>query len=221
LAISADGQILACAGAGDGDDKSKTYVTSLDKGLIELWSMSDRHQIKAWFGSKENLSSIALSSDDHILACGGIENIVRIWKVPDGLLLGEFTRQEHNINTLAYSPDGKILASSGHHSPITLWSIPGGEVLRIIDTSAVIPQPGLEPWRPGPETIRNLVFSPDGQMLLSGGSYHILRLWNVADGKLLRQWPSQPGYDIESVVFSPDGRMLAYHGESVQVWGIE
>jgi WD40 repeat protein len=219
LVVSADGEMVVCAG--DGGDKSKECVTSNDKGLIEVWRVADRTLVKRWFGSNQSISSLALSQQN-ILASGGVDNIIRLWQMPDGHLLKELPRQEHNIHTLIYNSDGSILASSGYHSPITLWSVSGGEVLRKIDTSAVVPQPGREPWKPGPETIDDIAFSPDGQMLLSGGSYKILRLWNIVDCQLLRQWPSQE-WRIHAVAFSHDGQMIAFQGEdayNVQVWGI-
>lgn len=204
LVVSNDGKLCACAG---------------DNGMIELWNLSSGLLIKEWTGSEQCFYTIVFNPDGNILASGGIDNTIRLWQIPQGTLLCEFPAQVHNIHSLAFSPDGQILSSGGHESPITLWSIPDGRVLRTIDTSVTIPHQGHAPSVWGSETINSLAFSPDGQLLLSGGRHNVLRLWSVTNSKLLRQWPYNAD-NICTVAFNADGQMLAYRDfRSIQLWG--
>ena len=49
--------------------------------------------------------------------------------------------------------------------------------------------------------------SPDGKLLASGGNDRILKLWNLADGKSVREMTGHE-LDIYSVMFHPDGKHL-------------
>jgi WD40 repeat protein len=64
----------------------------------------------------------------------------------------------------------------------------------------------LHLWQGG--AISALAFAPDGKTLVSASDGPILRLWDVATGKELRQFRGHRG-PVCSVVFSPDGKTLA------------
>jgi WD40 repeat protein len=58
----------------------------------------------------------------------------------------------------------------------------------------------------------SVAFSPDGKTLAAGSWDGVVRLWEVASGKELRQFDKQHG-PVRSVAFSPDGKMLASGGD--------
>jgi mono/diheme cytochrome c family protein len=67
-----------------------------------------------------------------------------------------------------------------------------------------------------------LALSPDGRLALSGGQDHTLRLWDVADGRLLRSLDSHTAA-VSCVAVSPDGK-LALSGSvdrTVRLWDLE
>ncbi len=55
----------------------------------------------------------------------------------------------------------------------------------------------------------DVVFSADGSQLATGGFNVEVRLWSVADGKLVRQFDVGPAIGGLTPEFSPDGRVLA------------
>lgn len=93
---------------------------------------------------------------------------------------------------------------------IRLWDLGKGRPLRAFA--------GVE------KPVHGVAFSPDGRLAVSGGSYGILQLWDVATGRQLRcmqpQAPATRCPDVHAVSFSPDGRQMLSGSEdgTVQLW---
>jgi WD40 repeat protein len=68
----------------------------------------------------------------------------------------------------------------------------------------------------------SLAFSGDGRLLASASLDGVVRLWQVADGQLIRELPRQEKAAL-GVAFSPDGALLATVGADrlVRLWQVE
>jgi WD40 repeat protein len=122
-----------------------------------------------------------------------------------------------NVSAAAYSPDGKILALGR-----------GGEVYGMNGKVFLLdPASGkkMKELSPGHEYgITDLAFHPDGKHLASSGRDTLVRIWNPADGKLVKELGKPRGGQfkdwIHAIAFSTDGRWLAAAdmAGAVQVW---
>ena len=70
---------------------------------------------------------------------------------------------------MALSPDGSILATGG--KTVQLWEVRTGKKLRELKGHL--------------KRTQSIVFSADGQLLVSGGSYGTTNVWDVATGRHL------------------------------------
>jgi WD40 repeat protein len=56
----------------------------------------------------------------------------------------------------------------------------------------------------------------DGQLLATAGDDHLVRVWNLADGKLVHKLDAHTDW-VRTIDYSPDGRLLASAGNDRQV----
>jgi len=99
------------------------------------------------------------------------------------------------VGALAFSKDGKTLITAGYDDTLIWWP-----------TAAAAPEPvrsvkAHEGW------IRSIAVSPDGTLLASAGNDKMVKLWNLADGKLVREMPGH-AREVYSVAFHPSGEFL-------------
>lgn len=154
------------------------------------------------FRTDADVLAIALSSDRlWSIEDGGA---LRQWDVANGWQVAWHTLDE-DATLWSFRPDGRVLA--GAATDLTLWDVASGR------RRNVIPQ---DSW------VTALAFAPGSDLAATGHDDGLIRLWDTADGRLVRQLR---GYlrPVSALVFSPDGDRLASACEDklMFVWNIE
>jgi len=147
--------------------------------------------------------------------------------------LHTLTEHSANIVSAAISPDCQLLASGDEYGEIRLWNLNSGKLIRILEGYSV--RARCVAINPDGQTFVNsflhnksalffsLAFSPDGQILASGGTDMTINLWNPHTGErldILEDWD----YAIFSIAFSPDGQTLAggnTDGGKMRFWNLD
>lgn len=96
----------------------------------------------------------------------------------DSTLVRKFDEQEGAIHALAFSPDGSRIAAGGIAEEVNVYNTESG------DKIATCALPG------GGAFV--LAFAPDGKQLLAAGFDGVLRTFDAAGGKLIKDWPAVP-----------------------------
>jgi WD40 repeat protein len=166
---------------------------------------------------------VAYSPDGTLLAASfeSANPSVRIWRLADGKPLPDPEGQGRETTyDVAFSPDGKMLAAAGYRHEqssggsslddqpfVRIWDVSSGALLR-----SLVPNCG---WYAD-----SVEFSPDGDLLLTGGATDEVQVWRVAD------WMVWLGFPVPTTShnahFSPDGTRIVvaqYDGEA-WVYGI-
>jgi WD40 repeat protein len=146
--------------------------------------------------TKNSQPSIAFSPDGKLIATGGYGTEVMLWDVSHGRQIGTFQHPgTEGALTPVFSPDGKRLAVGNRNNVTALFDVSSCQLIRT--------------WPH--QSTQELQFDPTGKVLAVTYVNGQLRLWNVADGRLLREVKSG-AEELYSVDWSPDGRMLATSG---------
>lgn len=146
----------------------------------------------------------AFSPNAAVLAINGETNSVLLYDAASGRALrrlgdkGEYWVSF--VSALSFSADGRLLASNGwltdeYVGEINIWDVERGLLRRTIR---------------GVQKVSALALSPDGRLLAAGVAPNTIKVWSVADGKLLRDIRPPGGDDgeVHPLFFSPDGRVL-------------
>lgn len=143
----------------------------------------------------------ALAAGSKVLYSSGWDGAIRRWDIGNRkqLPLPEGGRAS---STVTASPDGRMVAYEDDSGTVHLVRAKDGHELRTFDFAGM--------------SFSQLRFSPDSRRLAGGGAAGDqvrVAVWDVADGKIVRDWKWPKGRDphshVESLCFRPDGQQLA------------
>ncbi|HEY2148418.1 MAG TPA: c-type cytochrome domain-containing protein, partial [Pirellulales bacterium] len=159
---------------------------------------------------------LAFSPDNMYLAVAGDNKLVQTWSAETGAPADTFTGLTAVVQVVAYASSGGILAGAADKS-VVLWNAqPSWTLQRTIGTA--------DDPKKLVDRVISLDFSPDGKLLATGSGEPSrsgeLKLWNPADGGLVRTITDAHSDTIFCVRFSPSGEQIASCGADrfVKVW---
>ena len=122
------------------------------------------------------------------------DNMIVRWEVATGK---KVVMEGHDTwaRGIAFSPDGKIVVTSGYDDRLIWWNAREAQPKPI---RTVVAHDG---W------IRTIAVSPDGKWLASGANDRLVKLWDLQDGKMVRQFVGHESH-VYSTLFHPDGEHL-------------
>jgi WD40 repeat protein len=181
-------------------------VTTLGP-TAKVWDV--KKQTVVWtFQHTGDILDIAWSPDERLLASGAQgQHMVRFWDIGTGAEM-TIPTMRWMATAVAFSPDGKRFAWAGMDNVVSLHDVTQG--FKPAGTLA-----GATGYQ------ASLMFSPDGRLIVSGGSNGPVRVWRVETGELLETLHGHSG-GVRFVDFSPDGSLLATGGADrhVIVWNL-
>jgi RNA polymerase sigma factor (sigma-70 family) len=163
---------------------------------ISVWDAKTGRQLRRIGDDfRGSFRTSSLSADGKRLAATEHRgHTIQVWDVTSGKLLRLMAAPRFSFAVL--SPDGKTVASRSENT-IHLWDVTGGKATRN--------------WTADPKAVHDLVFSPDGKVLVSGGADKTIHVWDVTTGKERRRIAGHLD-EVGRLLFSPDGRLLASVG---------
>lgn len=177
---------------------------------IRLWKVSGG-EVAATFGKQLRPPLVLSPAGDVGAVLAGFS--VQLLRIPSGQFitaLSASARPNVRLLNAAFSPDGKWLAAGDESGLVWTWQVENRKQTFILEGHK--------------KEISALIFSADSQTLVSLAQDGGVRMWSVADGKLLRTVNAAeliaklPGMEEATfglaggAALSPDGKLLAVGG---------
>ena len=209
--------------------------------MVKLWHVNSGECIQTFKGHTNWIWAIAFNPQGNILASGSEDQTVRLWDVQTGRCLKILEGHTHRIWAVAFSPQPltaalsavekprqqAMLASGSEDQSVRLWDISWLETAVADDPADQAQSPHsvasqcLRALQGHSQQVWAVAFSPDSQILVSGGDEQFLRLWDVATGKCSQTLQGHTRR-VSSVAYSPDGQLIASCGEdqTIRLWEV-
>ncbi len=123
------------------------------------------------------------------------------WNTRTGKLLGRFDTGVQSVSAISLDTHGRLLALSSWSRTTTIYQLDARRALRVLigDTASVT----------------DVAFSPQGTWLATASEDGDVRIWDVANGQLLRLVPDNSG--VFSVAFSSNGADVVFTDSDGQI----
>jgi WD40 repeat protein len=173
--IEADPQVLGARFTPCG----KYLVAGTFDGRVRRWHVGDDSlpELEALTGHNGWVQAVATSAESSWLFSADTWGQVRGWCYADEKPEPKWSVPEAHggwIRALAASPDGKALASCGADRKLRLWSAADGKPIRDLVENG--------------EDLYTLAWHPDGQSIFCGDAKGIVKHWDLASEKCLREF---------------------------------
>jgi WD40 repeat protein len=199
-------------------DGGKILVTLQQQGngpaKVLRWSVPELESISAIEVPESNTPLVepVIAPGGRFLAAGVGPSLIGMWDLEKGVLVAKFGGAipgVGRIRTLGFSPNGRQLAGSFHDWPVVLiWDFSNEKPTRLATERHL-------------GHVAQLVFSADGNTLVTGDTDKFIKIWDVATAK---EKATLLGHrsGIASVDISPDGRTVASSSDdgSVRLWNV-
>jgi WD40 repeat protein/serine/threonine protein kinase len=206
----------------------KRIVTASEDQTAKVWNAETGQELLTLTGHTGGLYSAVFSPDDRLIVTTSRDGTVKVWDPEAVREVFILNGENPKLCGISFSPDGKRVVTGAFYGEAKVWDATSGRVLqRIAGTDAMFSPDGrqivttrgwVKLWDaesgrllrefPGHKNaVHGVVFSPDGQRIITSSEDKTAVVWDTNSGnelvKLLGHTEA-----LRGVAVSPDGRRI-------------
>lgn len=185
-------------------------------GTITIFDSNTNKELPIQAAKNAAIISVKFSPDNKTLIAVSENQEITLWDASNGYKvqifdIHNYIKDVEFATAAAFTPDGKTLISSGFNKEpyqgiIKIWNVNDGTLIRTIIDG---------------QSADCLAISHDGSKFAIGNFDHSVKIWDVASGKLLKQFIGNKSY-VQSIAFFPDDEILVSgsNGGTINLWKV-
>ncbi len=170
------------------------FISGSEDNRLLLWRFEAGAPVQVFDGHSAPVISVKFSPDGTRIVSGGEDNAVIVWDVGTGAEVQRFNGHTFLVYDVAYSPDGAHVLSGSWDWTAREWDIHHGALLSTM---------GEENDVHHMDSVRDVVYTSNGEFALSAGLDGRILLWEMATGNVLREFAGHEG-GVYALALSPD-----------------
>ncbi|CAI0626323.1 unnamed protein product [Linum tenue] len=170
------------------DRLGRYVITGSDDRLVKIWSMETAFCLASCRGHEGDITDLAVSSNNVLVASSSNDFVIRIWRLPDGLPISILRGHTGAVTAIAFSPrPGSVyqLLSSSDDGTCRIWDSRSSAISPRV--YAPRPSDSAAGKNNGPSSSTNppihqifcCSFNASGTVFVTGSSDNFARVWNA------------------------------------------
>jgi len=196
------------------NDGRRVLTVSLDK-TVRIWDAASGKQLGDTLKHNDYVRSAVFSSDGRRVLTASGDTTVLVWDTDTGKQLGDPLKHNNYVRSAVFSSDGKRIVTASHDGTAHVWR--DVETGKPIGTT--LGKPHDNPMPQAEHVVSSVVFSSDGNRVVTALGDNTARVWDATTGKQLGK-PMQHGSMVTSAFFSSDGKRIvtASNDTTAHIW---
>lgn len=142
------------------------FATASHDHTARLWSCDHIYPLRIFAGHLNDVDSVSFHPNGCYLFTGSSDKTCRMWDITSGDSVRLFLGLTAPVISTRVSPDGRWLSTGSEDGIINVWDIGTGKRLKQMRGH-------------GKNAIYSLSYSKEGNVLISGGADHSVRVWDL------------------------------------------
>lgn len=176
------------------------FATASHDQTARLWSSDHIYPLRIFAGHLSDVDSVTFHPNGCYVFTGSSDKTCRMWDINSGDSVRLFLGHTAPVLSTAVTPDGRWLCSGSEDGIINVWDIGTGKRLKQMRGH-------------GKNAINSLTFNKEGNVLISGGADHTVRVWD------LKKATNEPSLEPEEPFVGYIGDVTASVNQDIKEYG--